>query len=97
MYQIGEYVVCVDITQKPYKYYKREDITTLTKGRKYEILNISEYSNTITLLNDKGIRLSYSPRRFQSINKFRNYKLDKIIKKIRYNEKISTFEIQILK
>jgi len=82
MYKIGEYVVCVDITQKPFRGCKRKDITTLTKGCKYEIVNIPDYNNTITVLNDKGIRLTYSPRRFQSIQKFRNYKLNKICKRL---------------
>ena len=89
MYKIGEYVVCVDVTQKPFRGRKQKNITTLSLGNKYEIVNIPDYTDRITVINDKGIRSPYAPRRFKSIQKFRNYKLNKITKRLK---KCSTYD-----
>ena len=80
MFKAGEYVVCVDIGKRPFRGYKKPDLKTLTKGQKYEVVCFNEYSNTITIVNNKDVRLAYTLRRFESIQKFRNYKLNKICK-----------------
>jgi hypothetical protein len=85
MFEVGEYVVCVDLKQSPFRGYQKPDIKTLTKGKKYVVLNKNEWSHTITVMNDKGVRLSYSPTRFKSIQKFRSPKIKKLIKRISTN------------
>jgi len=80
----GEYVVCIDISQKPFQGRERRDVITITKFKRYEVIeNPNAYSDSITVINDTGLRKTYATRRFVSINEFRGPKIKKLMKRIK--------------
>lgn len=79
----GEVVVCIDITNKPFQGKKIKNVKTITKYNNYVVQEKSNpYNEGVFIINDQGLKKSFSAKRFVSINKFRNPKIKKIIRKI---------------
>jgi len=84
VFKPGEIIVCIDISNKSFRGYKKKPIKTVTKFHKYTVVEKSNpYNDSVFLINDLGEKKSYSTRRFVSINKFRGPKLERLKKKIR--------------
>jgi hypothetical protein len=76
----GELIVCVDVSNKPYRGYKKPDIKTITKNNSYIVQEKDNpYNDLVFVINDLGERKSYSTRRFI---RSRGPKIRKIIKRI---------------
>ena len=79
MFKNGEIIICVDITNKPFRGRKRKDVKFLTNGKVYTVLELNNPYNTgIPIINDNGLRHLYSPRRFKKVD--RRKKLNKLTK-----------------
>ena len=79
-FKTGELIVCIDISNKPFKGKKKPDIKTITKNHNYIVQEKNNpYNDSVFIINDLGERKSYATRRFV---KSRGPKIRKIIKRI---------------
>lgn len=77
MFKSGEVVVCINITNKPFKWVKREDVKLLTKGKIYTVLK-SHNSYNPMVADRFMFQETHKSRRFRNLN--RKEKLNQLIK-----------------
>lgn len=81
MFKPGEFIVCIDTKNRRYKGIKPKysDVLGLTRKKLYIVLEPNNpYNTNVYIINDKGIKKYYSPKRFRRYN--RKEKLNKITK-----------------
>lgn len=82
-FKTNDVIVCIDISNKPFRGKKKPDIKTISKHNSYVVQEKDNpYNDSVFVINDRGEKKSYSTRRFVSIQKFRNPKIKKLKERI---------------